>query len=55
MVDPIQYVLQGWRAGVELITVHDRKGRDRDPRVSEGKYFTIMPSRESKDVRQEHK
>ena len=33
--------------GVELITVHDRKGRDRDPRVSEGKCFTIMPPQES--------
>ena len=38
--------------GVELITVHDRKGRDRDPRVSEGKCFTIMP-RESEEGRQE--
>ena len=39
--------------GVELIAVHDRKGRDRDSRVSEGKCFTIMPPREYEDIRQE--
>ena len=38
---------------VELITVHDRKSRDKNRRVSKGKCFTIMPPQESKDDQQE--
>ena len=39
--------------GVELIDVHDGKSRNKYPRVSKGKCFTIMPPQESKDDQQE--